>query len=544
MKKSVSLLLAVCMTFSLVACAKTNDSQKSSNSSSDSGGTEAYVDVVGNPAPGGIATTTAKEEFTFGMLGEPMSLDPPTSRDATTPTGWLFHSQLYDTLLRYDAQTQQFHPVLATEWEINDDVTEVLFTLREGVKYHCGETMTADDVVWSLTRALEAGYTDALNDAIDHFEKVDETHIKVVLKYAYVPILQVLTVPCWGVVCPHDVQKCEANGSDFGRNPCGTGAYKFATWESGKQLTFDAFEDYWEGVPAIKKVTSTILGDASAGALALEEGLIDYFPSVATSDIQHLSTLDNLHVEILPGTAIVAICMNSTDGVFSDVRVRQAVSYAVNREDILTGAKNGNGSLAYCYCAPMCVGYDAEFQANKQNIEKAKQLLAEAGYPDGLTVTCQQDSSATYMPVAEVVQAQLKDIGINLEFDKMERTTWMDVVSVNRQFDITVRQSTYSIFDADYMLTRRLHSKNIGVGGNYSGYANPKLDEVLDAARTEPDAVKRQALYTEAYAIVRDDAPMIPLLYTASPQITNVNLRGMMDDASWRDLWSRLYFIR
>ncbi|MCD8223780.1 MAG: ABC transporter substrate-binding protein [Clostridiales bacterium] len=557
MKKIMALLLAATMTVSLAACSgnsgtgstAANGSEGSgevvSSDSSDaaSGDAGGYVDVVGSAAPGAIATESARDTFNFAMVGEPITLDPCNSKDATTPTGWMYSSQLYDTLLLFDPNTQEFYPRLATSWEINDDFTEIVFELRKDAKFHCGELITADHVVWSLTHAMESEFTASLSEAIDHFEKVDDNHIKLVMKYAYAPILQVMTVPCWGIICQDDYEKSVAEGTDFGRNPCGSGAYKLASWETGKQLTFDAVEGYWEGEPGIKHVVNTIVGDVSSGALALEQGSIDYFPSVSTTDFDYLSTLDNVHTELLPGTAIVAICMNTQREPFTDVRVRQAIALALNREEILLGGKDGMGSVANCYCAPVCTGYDASFEATAQDLEKAKALLTEAGYPDGFTVECQQDSSPTYLNVAEVVQAQLKEIGINLEFNKMERTTWMDLVSVQMDFDITVRQSMYSIFDADYLLTRRLHSKNIGAAGNYSGYSNKELDEILDAARIESDTTKRNELYSEAYTIVRDEAPMVPLLYNASLQAISSKLMGMMDDFSWKDLWNRLYFI-
>ena len=557
MKRLFAMLLAVCMIFSLVACGgsdttpNTNEPAKENantatntdpSTPAESGGTTeaAPQNEVGSAAPGAIATVSTKDTFTFAMLGEPISLDNSATADAATPTGWLYFSQLYDTLLLFDANEQEFYPRLANSWEYNDDATEITFELRTDGLFHCGAPVTAEDVVWSLNRTAASDFVSAMSGAIDHFEVVDDNHVKMVLKYAYAPALQVLTVPCWGIVCPTHAQEAEANGTDFGRNPCGSGAYKLVSWETGRQLSFDAAEGHWEGAPAIQHVNAVIVGDAAAGALALEQGTIDYHPSVATTDFEYLSTLDSVHTELLPGTAIITIYMNTQEGPFADVRVRQAVSMAVDRAEILMGGKDGYGSIANCYCSPVCTGYDAAFTATPQDLEKAKELLAEAGYPNGFSVECKQDSSPTYMPVAEVVQAQLRKIGIELEFNKMERTTWTDVVSVQKDYYITVRQSMFSVYDADYMLTRQFYSTS---ASNFTNYNNPDMDVLLDAARVETDPVKRNEMYTEAFTMIRDEAPVVPLLYNASLQAISADLMGMMDDFSWRDMWNRLYFI-
>lgn len=550
MKRLLALLLALCVIFSLAACGSSNapaaDAEKTPSSNVNAGAdvkedapAAAPQNEVGSAAPGAIATASAKDTFTFAMLGEPSSLNPTDSTDATTPTGWLYFSQLYDTLLLYDANTQEFHPRMANGWEFNADGTEVTFEVRTDAHFHCGAAISAEDMVWSLNHSLESSFTSALTGAIDHFEVVDDSHIKLVLKYAYAPILQVMTVPCFGIVCPTCFQANEAAGIDTSRNPCGSGAYKLAAWETGKQLSFVASGNHWEGTPAIQNVNSVIVGDASAGALALEQGTIDYFPSVSTTDFEYLSTLSNVHTELLTGTAVISVYMNCKEGPFTDVRVRQAVAMAINREEVLIGGKDGYATLANVFCSPVCVGYDPNVEPLAQDIEKAKQLLAEAGYPDGFTVECRQDSSPTYMPVAEVVQAQLKKIGINLEFNKMERTTWMDVVNTQRQFEITVRQNMFSIYDTDYMLGRLFYST---ASSNYMNYSNEEVDKLIDTARVETDPVKRNAMYTEVYEILRDEAPCVPMLYNASLQAISADLMGMMDDFSWRDMWNRLYF--
>jgi len=512
----LSLLLAVMMMFSLVAC----------GSSKDDGD-----EVAG----------AAKTHFAMGMGAEPTSMDPSQSKDLVT---WMFVMQSYETLIRLDWETQEFVPNMATEWKINEDSTEVEFTIREGVTFHNGDPMTMDDVIFSLERAHASSFTDQIDGSIDHFEKIDDTHLKVVLKYGYAPILEVLATPSWGIVCKKAVEEAEAAGQDFGRIPsCGTGAYKMVEWASGDKLVFEAFEDHFAGPPAIKTVEAKLIADQSAGAIALEDGTLDFYYGLATADITHLSELPNMQsfaVTTSPG--LYDITFNTTDGVFADKRLRQAVAYAIDREEILLGGQEGRGVVANCFCANAAFGYMEDYEWYEQDQEKAKQLLAEAGYPNGIDVVFQQDSSKTYMTSAEVMQAQLAEVGIRVTFEKMERATWTDVVASQRQFDATLRMTNHAVNDADYILTRRLHSSMVGGANNYAGYQNPEMDALIEEARVEPDSNKRLELYEQCYDLIKEDVPVIPLYCRTETTVMSKDVQGWVAHPLYRNPWYTLSF--
>ncbi len=360
---------------------------------------------------------SAKDTLKNGSSAEPTSMDPAKSKDLVT---WMYVLQVYDTLVKYDYPTKSFVPALAKEWKVNDDSTEVLFTLRDDITFHNGDKLTVDGAVWSLQRALESTFTAQINGSMDHFEKVDDSHLKLVLKYPYAPIMEVLVTPSWGIVSKRAVEEAEAAGKEFGREMFngGTGAYKLLEWHSGAGMKYERFDDYYEGTPAIKYVETTFIADQSAGGIAMENGTLDYFYGVPSTDVQHLLEVPTLKsYKTTGGTGLYDITFNTTDGVFSDVRLRKAVAYALDREEILLGGtSSGDGAVADCFTAVGAYGYLDDFEWYKQDLDKAKQLLAEAGYPNGLTVTFTQDSSITYMNPAEVMQAQLKKVGINVEF--------------------------------------------------------------------------------------------------------------------------------
>ena len=483
---------------------------------------------------------TPRTAFHMGMNAEPTSMDPAECKDLITR---IFIMQVYDPLLTFDWQTQEYVPAIASDWEVNEDSSEVLFTIRDDMKFHNGDTLTVDDVMFSLERSLASSYLAQLSGSIDHFEKVDDSHIKVVLKYGYAPILDVLSNPSWSIVSKRAVEEAEAEGKDFGRDvACGTGAYKLTNWQSGASLSFEAFDEYWGGAPYFKTVEATLITDQSAGAIALEEGTLDYYYGLQNNDLLHLA--DNPDIAIYEcdgGVGLFDITFNCTDGIFTDVRLRKAVALALNRDDLLLAGREGMGVVTDCFCATAASGYDPDFEWYDQNLEEAKPLLAEAGYPDGFDVVFTQDSSKTYMTAAEVMQGQLAQIGINVTFDKLERATWLDTVSSNRQFVASLRMTNMEVLDADYLLTRRLTTDYIGGGNNYAGYSNPEFDALVAEARTLSDSAARQEIYDQCYEIIKEDVPVIPLYTDANSIAARADIKGFFAHPLYRIPWSGLY---
>jgi peptide/nickel transport system substrate-binding protein len=455
------------------------------------------------------AVESAKDTLVWGMVSEASSLDPATSKDTVTH---MYMFQIYDTLVKEAPEDyNKLIPGLAESWEFNEDGTELTFHLRQGVKFHNGDTMTAEDVYFSLQRSLESSFSSAISEAIDRFEKVDDKTVKCVLKYPYQPILDVMTNLTYGIVSKRAVQEAEAKGVDFTRNPCGTGAYKLAEWRSGDSLILERFDDYYQGPAHIKKLVYKYIPDASSGAIALEDGTLDAFYNVAANDYMHMTELENItHVEC-SGVGLHHITFNVTDGVFTDKRLRQAVAYALNRDDVLIGGYEGNGFVADCPVPVSVFGYIKDFEWYKQDLEKAKALMAEAGYPNGFDVVFSMDSSSTYMRPAEVVQDQLRKIGIRVTFNKMARAAYLEDVGGKRNFVASLRMINATVRDADSPLTRRFHSKMLGGGNNYSGYSNPEVDALIEQARVAPTPEARLQLYRKVYEIVKEDVPLIPI---------------------------------
>lgn len=492
------------------------------------------------PARGAESPKSMKETLTWGVNAEASSLDPARSRDTVTH---MMMMQIYDTLVREDpSDYTRIAPALADSWEMSDDKKEITFQLRSNVKFHNGDTMTAEDVVFSLNRSLASSYSSGIRGPIESFEKTGDMSVKVVLKYPYAPIYDVLSNLTFGIVSKRAVEEADASGKDFSRNPCGTGAYKMVAWKSGNELVLERFDDYYRGAAPIKNVVFKLVPDSASGAIGVEDGSLDFYYLPAYTDYEYLGTLDQLACIICPGVGVHHITFNTTDGIFKDKRLRQAVAYALNFGDIVIGGAEGHAEIANVLCPTTIFGYDKNFKGFDQDLDKAKALMAEAGYPNGFNVVFSMQGSDSYMKPAEVMQDQLRRIGINVTFDKMERAAYLDIVAAKRQFTASLRMINAAVRDADYVLTRRVHSSMIGGGNNYAGYSNPEVDKLIEAARIEPNLDERMALYTQIYTILKEDVPLIPLYTSTQNFYYNKRLKGIHPHPVFRFPIHEMYF--
>lgn len=534
MKKMLAILLTAAMAAAATGCGGSAPAPSGGNSAEAPAG-------GGGQEAAGEEKLSSRDTLNMSCKSEPTSLDPSQTKDLVT---WMFMYNVSDSLLYFNWETQEYEPAIATEWSASDDGLEYTFTIREGVKFHNGDTMTVDDVVFSLNRAIASSFTAQTNGCIDKFEKIDDTHMKAVLKYAYAPFLEIMTNPSYSIVSQKAVEECEAAGRDFGREPVGVGAYKLTKWQSGNRLEFERNEDYYRGVPKMKYINWTIITDASAGAMALESGEVDYYYGLAKADFDHLMALPNLTTVIDDRAfGLYDITFNTTDGPFTDVNLRKAVAYAINRDEILLGGANGLGVVNNCWCATGATGYLPDFEWYEQDLDKAKECLAAAGYPDGIDVVFTQDSSDTYMAPAEVMQAQLAQVGINVTFEKLQRSVWIDTVSGNRQFVASLRMTNHVINDAEYMLRRRLSTEMLGGGNNYAGYQNPEFDKLVDESVTELDPAKRTEIFRKCYEMIKEDVPAIPLYSDTRPIIINKNVKGWTFHPLERNVWANAYLV-
>ena len=456
----------------------------------------ALTAVIAVSALAGCAKKPVADNYAVvGITQEPGIFDPHTVVAAGDEE---IIYNIYEGLYKFDYEGN-LNPCLATDVEISDDASVYTFTIREGVKFHDGSDLDANDVVYSLKRA--AGLLDTQNgtalvselDPISDVTVTSDGRVEVTLEVSNCELLSYFTT---GII-PEGYDNCQ-------KAPVGTGPFKFESYMPGQSVVLVKNENYWQsGLPYLDKVTFKVCADMDAGLTELANGSIDIFPYLTTD---RANQLDPTKYNILSnGSNMVQIfALNNAVEPLNDVRVRQAISYAVNRKDVISVTMDGAGvELTTAMSPAMGSYYDTSLDGTyDQNIEKAKSLLAEAGYENGFDITCTVPSSyLIHVNTAVELASELKAIGINMEIKQVDWATWLDEVYGGRNYEATVicLTSTYAPFD----VVGRYAST---ADGNFINYSNEEVDRLLEEIPMTSDLAVRTELYHQVLGILTEDA--------------------------------------
>ena len=480
-------------------------------------------------------TLSDKQGGTFrGRLGSnPPDLDPAHSTDTTSSR---VVRNVFDGLVKYN-KNLEVTPAIAKSWESSEDGTEWIFHLRKGVKFHNGREVKASDVVYSFSRLLDPEtkserawlfedvvgaeeFQDGKADSVKGLKAIDEYTVKINLEEPFAPFLSMLCMENAAIVPKEVVKK---HGEQFGQHPVGTGPFEFKSWKQDSKLILEKNEDYYEeNRPYLDKVVYRIIVEGTSAFPEYEQGNIYQLDS-NIPDGQMETVMDpngkfaNQYRQVdRLGTYYLAI--NNQKEPFDNKKVRKAMNYAVNKEIISKVVRNGTVNPAYSILPPGMPGHDSELEGYPHNIEKAKELLKEAGYPDGLPGEYKviYNTSKQHQRNLEAVQRNLKQIGINVKLVNMD---WGTVLSKADQGDFTLMRMGWiaDYPDPDNFLHVLFHSKNAGAGGNYAFYKNKEIDKKLVKARQMDRGQERIDLYQEIEAEIMDDAPLLPIYYYSTP---------------------------
>ena len=422
---------------------------------------------------------------------------------------------IYEGLLKYDYEGN-LNPCLATDYEISDDASVYTFTIREGVKFHDGTDLDAGDIVYSLKRA--AGLLDtqdgvALVNELSPIKDVSVTsdgRVEVVLEACNTELLCYFTT---GII-PEGYDNCQ-------EAPVGTGPFKFVSYTPGLNVVLSKNENYWQnGLPYLDKVTFKVCADMDAGMAELSNGNIDIFPYLTTDRSSQLDPA-KYNVQTNGSNMVQIFALNNNVEPLNDVRVRQAMSYAINRQNIISVTMDGAGiELTTAMSPAMGQYYDADLNGTyDQNIEKAKELLAEAGYENGFDITCTVPSSyLLHVNTAVELASQLKAVGINMSIEQIDFATWLDSAYKKGNYETTVI-ALMPIY-APYDVLRRYVST---ASDNFIYYKNEEVDRLLNEITLTTDTDLKIELYHQVLGHLTEDACSI---YIQDPTtITAVSTR-------------------
>ena len=441
---------------------------------------------TGEPVKGG--------EITVGIAQDlDDSLDPHQTVAAGTREV-LFN--IFEGLVKPNSDGEMI-PAVAEKYTLSEDGTTYTFTLREGVKFHNGQTVTAEDVVYSINRcaAVPEGQEKPLVaafSAVKSVEALDEKTVAVTIAQRDLEFISYMTA----AIIPADYENQDTA-------PVGTGPFRFVSRTPQQDFVMERFEDYW-GAPAwLDKVTYKICENADALVMNLNGGSIDLCAHLTSAQASQL----NQNFQVLEGTMnlVQAIYLNNQAKPFDNQLVRQALCYAIDRQGIMDMVADGHGTAVGSSIYPAFTKYFLPELVDKypHSVEKAKELLAQAGYPDGFDMTISVPNNyQPHMDTAEVVAEQLREAGINVTIQPVEWSTWLDTIYNGRQFQATVVGVDAANMTARAMLERFTSD----YGKNFINYNNPAYDALFQKAINAQDEAEQTDLYEQMETMLADTA--------------------------------------
>ena len=447
------------------------------------------------------------------------SLDPQLQNDAFSTS---ILSNIFDTLVYRNADLDLV-PGLATAWTLVDDTTWSV-TLREGVLFHDGTPFTAEDVAFSLTRPLDEAFGSPLRSRFLVIEGVDvidasTVHIRTTNPYPLLPA----RLSEWFMLSKAYVESNDQ--ATLSTNPMGTGAYRFVSWVKDDQLQLAANEDHWRGAPSIAEVVFRPIPELSTRVAALQAGDVDMVTNVPAFRQAEVDGAANLDVRAVPSTFFQYVALDGTKNpVLADVRVRQAIQYATNVDEIVEFLFDGAARRIAVPLAFGTFGLDESIEPYPYDPERARELLAEAGYPDGIRFALDAPVGryAQDKETAEALVGQWAQVGIDVDLTINEWSVQLTKYRAGTELtDSHFMGWGTSTFDADDVLFgafARIPTKN--------NYENPDVTDLVLRARTSMDPDERAALYAQAQRIIYEDVPWITLFQ-------QVDLYGVRSDLDW-----------
>jgi len=473
---------------------------------------------------------------------DPRSLDPALSTDV--PTGRAV-AYVFDGLTRFTPDAR-LEPGLAERWDVSPDGLMYTFHLRQGVKFHDGTPFAARHVVHSFRRALDPASLGGrptpllpIKGASDFNTKRatdvagvvarDDSTVVVTLGEPLAFFPKLLAMPVAAIVP-------DSTAKDFGLHPVGTGPWKFVEWQHDDFLRFAANQSYWGGAPRFDSLVARIIPEKSTAVAEFESGNVDVLlvPEADTPEWEQTDERKGL-LQSAPALRFVHVAINTTRGPLAKREVRQAINHAVDVGSVLRQLFGSRGRRAAGVIPPILEGADTTRQPYAFDPARARQLLAQAGYPNGIDIELWV--SPVYVRLAQTIQGYLSQSNIRAKLVQRDAPSVREAARKG-ETDMSVRDWYADYPDAENFLYPLLYSANKGVGGNYSFYANPEFDRRVASARREQNDTLRARLYREADALAFTDAPMLYLffyneLYAVQPWVRNFQVPVIFNGQRW-----------
>lgn len=449
---------------------------------------------------------------------------------------------IFDTLVEYHEETLELVPCLASEWDTSEDGREWTFKLRPGIKFHDGTPCNAEAVVYSFERIIDPEHPDVKNNIIPYYsnyrqiesiEAVDDLTVRFKLKKPQATFLANMALFASGIVSPTAVKKY---GAEFTRNPVGTGPFKFDHWLPEQEIVLERFDEYWGEPAGVSRVVFLPSKESSIRVMQLKRAEIHIADNLPPVEMDGLENTPGVVVQSTPGINIGYMTMQTRKPPLDNVKVRQAICHAIDRDRLIDVAYSGKAEKARTMTPPTLWGHSDEVPMRTYDPDLSKKLLEEAAKEDGFSLPVKlelfvMDQPRPYMQqprqTAIFIKDALEKVGFEIEiitndigqhFQRMTRG----------EHELGLSGWSADIADPHNFLHTLLHSDNINdIGGNnLSRYTNEEVDQLLGEAELELDQEKRAEMYKKAQMLIYEDAPVLPLVHVPVRIAERDNVKG------------------
>lgn len=468
----------------------------------------------------GAQTKTKRTDVIVYVEGVWKTLDP---HNTNAYVDQYLHNQLFEALVTID-DDGKIKPALAKSWSVSSDGLTYTFALEKGVKFHTGEELKASDVVFSYNRAMKNPFMATFTNMIDNIKVVDDYTAAIKLKTVYAAFLANTAE----VMILNEKFVAE-KGVRISEQASGTGPYKMVSFDMNTMAKMTRFDGYRLGAAPIKDVTFKVITEATTATVAFEAGEIDFLMCLNPSSFAPLEKSGKYNTKLSPTLHTAYILLNNAKAPFDNVLVRQALNYAADKKTMIAVAYEGLAVPADLLATKNSFGVDLSgATVYTYNLKKAKELLAQAGYPNGLDLGTMTLLGGYHEKIAQVFQQSLAQIGCKLELRKSE-TTVSDANTGN--YTMASMGSSYT---NDFSYDSRFYTTSSINSGNMARYSNKRVDELFKLGDSTLDANKRQAYYKEAISLITKEAPLIPVFHKQIPYVWKKDLKAVPHLSSQR----------
>jgi len=494
-----------------------------------------FIAAAGCGSPGEIQTTGT---FRYRLASDPPSLDPIHCTDTSSATIVL---KLFDGLVDQDPETLDIVPAIAKSWEISDDGLVYTFHLKRGVTFHNGREVTSTDFRYSFERCLDPknrserswvlapvsgarAMLDGDADTLAGMETPDDYTVVLRLDRPFAPFISYLAMEAARVHAREGV-----GGDDF--TPIGTGPFRFVSWDHGIRVTVEANDAWHGGRSGLDRVEFEVIPDVGVAFQKFVAGELDFVEEIPPGQLRLIRERHPESVKMWPYLRIEYIGFNHTRPPFKDnPALRKALSWAVDRERIVADLFEGAAERPTGILPPGIPGRDETIAGYGYDLEKAKQLLAEAGYPGGAglpELTLWYNTNERHEQVSQYIRSTLEKLGVKVRLKSLDWPAYLKACE-SHEPDMYRLGWVADIPDADNFLYILLHSSQIGAAGNYSGYSDPEFDRLVEEARLITDQARRVELYKQADRKAMEDAVWILYAYPMQRILFNPAYEGLV----------------